>query len=345
MNGWKKPALLLAGFVGAFLALKYTLPFLWPFLAGGAVALMAEPVVSFSQQRLGLNRSLSAGLGVSVSLLGLFGLVALVGALAVKEMALLAGALPDIEDTAKQGIALLQNMLLDAAAQSPEGVRPLLEGSVSDFFGSGSALLERVTAQIPGAVGGFLGKVPNGALGLGTGLLASFMISARLPQLKAQFQRRLPPIWRERYLPALKRVRFAVGGWLKAQAKLCAITFFILTVGFLLLKIPYAPLIGFLVALVDAIPVLGTGTVLIPWAIVSLLQGAHLRAIGLLCIYGAALFTRTALEPRLVGKHLGLDALSTLVFLYLGFRLGGILGMLLAPILASAVKSVLSTKQ
>ena len=96
-------------------------------------------------------------------------------------------------------------------------------------------------------------------------------------------------------------------------------------------------------ALVDAIPILGTGTVLLPWALVSLLQHQHLRSVGLLLTYAAAFLTRTILEPRLVGRHLGLDPLVTLIFLYLGYRFWGILGMLLAPMLAAALTA--ATKQ
>ena len=96
-------------------------------------------------------------------------------------------------------------------------------------------------------------------------------------------------------------------------------------------------------AVVDAIPILGTGTVLVPWALVSLLQKESLKAIGLLCTYGAAAITRTVLEPKLVGRHLGLDPLTTLIALYAGYRFWGVLGLLLTPILASAAKSLLNT--
>ena len=91
-----------------------------------------------------------------------------------------------------------------------------------------------------------------------------------------------------------------------------------------------------LIALVDAIPVLGTGTVLIPWSAVYLIQGQHIRAIGLLGIYVVAFLSRSILEPRLVGRQLGLDPLMTLVALYVGYRIWGFAGMLLSPLLCVA---------
>ena len=140
-------------------------------------------------------------------------------------------------------------------------------------------------------------------------------------------------------------MRHNLGGWIKAQGKLALVTWGIVTVGFWVLGISYAPGLAALVALVDAIPVLGTGTVLIPWSAICLLQGNTIRCVGLLCVYAAAAITRSVLEPRMVGKQLGLDPLMTLVALYIGYRLCGIPGLLLAPILASAVKSMVAPEE
>ena len=91
----------------------------------------------------------------------------------------------------------------------------------------------------------------------------------------------------------------------------------------------------------DAVPILGTGTILVPWALVCLIQGEQLSAIGLLVIYGITFVTRTALEPKIIGRTLNLDPLLTLIFLYVGFRFWGFLGLILTPILGSALISAL----
>lgn len=103
--------------------------------------------------------------------------------------------------------------------------------------------------------------------------------------------------------------------------------------GLILLRVPYSALWSLVIALVDAIPMLGTGTILVPWAGFCLLEHHTARALGLLGLYLAATLTRSTLEPRLVGRQLGLDPLLTLAALYAGFRLWGVGGMLLAPIL------------
>ena len=94
------------------------------------------------------------------------------------------------------------------------------------------------------------------------------------------------------------------------------------------------------VALVDALPVLGTGTVLVPWAVICFLQGEGARAIGLLGVYAVVTLSRSMLEPKLVGRHLGLDPLVTLMALYVGYKLWGVGGMIFAPLLAVTIMQV-----
>ena len=340
----RRAAVLAGSFLGIWLFLKFLFPIFLPFFLGFLLALAAEPVVRLAT-RLKLPRWAATGAGVSLTLILLTGLVGLVGASLVKELGVLAGRLPDLEDTAIQTADRLRLFLHHAADRAPAGVQPLVNRSVDRLFDSGTSLVEQATGRLPAAMSGFLSRVPDGALGIGTGVLSGFMFSARLPKLKEKVSEKLPESWRTQLLPALKRSKNALLGWLKAQCKLMGVTFCIVTAGLLLLGIPLAPLWAVGVALVDAVPLLGTGTVLVPWALVCLAQGQHLRSIGLLCIYGVALLTRTALEPRLVGRHLGLDPLVTLVFFYLGYRFWGILGMLLAPMVVAAITAATDKSQ
>ena len=252
----------------------------------------------------------------------------------------LAGRLPDLQVTATETVGRLRLFLERVASHAPQGVRPLVDRSVARLFTSGTALMEQAAVRLPKAISAVLSWVPDGALGVGTGILSGFMLSARLPKLKPAIARRVPEELRTKLLPVLRRSKEALWGWVRAQLKLTAITYGIVTVGFLLLRVPFAPLWAAGVALVDAVPLLGTGTVLLPWALVSLVQREHLRSIGLLCIYGTTFFTRTVLEPRLVGRQLGIDPLVTLIFLYLGYKFWGLFGMLVAPMLVVAITAV-----
>lgn len=340
MSSLKKPLMILGIFAAMWLAARYLLPAVFPFVLGALLAAAAEPLVQLAQGKLHLPRAAAVGIGVSVMLLLLFGILSMLGAFLVKEVARLGSTLPKLADTARQGVVLLEDWLVSTAQQAPEELRVPLTDTVLEFFDDGTALMQQAAQRIPAAVSAVLGWVPDGALGLGTGLLAGFMISYRLPRLRDMIKNYLPKSWYEKYLPALKRIRKALGGWLKAQLKLSAVTWLVVTVGFLLLRITYAPLWAALVALVDAVPLLGTGTVLLPWALICFLKGNTVRAVGLAALFAVSLVTRTVLEPRLVGKQLGIDPLLTLLALYLGYRFWGILGMLVTPILAAAAKSV-----
>jgi len=331
--------------LATWLGVKYLLPVLLPFLMGTLLAVAAEPVVQLGTARCRLPRAVASGVGVTLTLLFLAGILSLLGALAVKEIGSLSRALPVVEQTVERGIVLVQDTLISFAQRLPEGIRTVMTENVLDLFGNSAVLLRQVSSRVPGAVSSVIGWLPDGALGLGTGVLAGFMISVRLPKLKENIARRIPEHWKEKYIPALKRVRGSVWQWLKAQGKLMGLTYGIVALGLTVLGVRYGFFWAILVALVDAVPVLGTGTVLIPWAVTELLRGQMLRGIGLIGIYAGAMLTRTVLEPRLVGRHLGIDPLLTLVFLYVGYRFWGVLGMILAPLLAAAVKGVRETTQ
>ena len=341
----KKPLLLVGLILALWLGITYLLPLMLPFLFGGIIALTAEPAVSFSQRKLKLSRGLAAGLGVTVTLILLLGLLSMLGALLVKELSRLSAFVPVLERTAQQGIGLLEDFLISAAQKAPESAQPMLTQTVLNFFDDGSLIVEQASQKVLSTVSAVLSWVPDGALSLGTGLLSGFMISARLPRIRNAIRTRLPQRWREQYLPALGRMRTALLGWLRAQLKLMTVTFLILLAGFLILGISYAPLWAVLIALVDAVPLLGTGTVLVPWALISFLQGNMLLGVGLLCIYAAAMVTRTVLEPRLVGRQLGIDPLLTLVAIYVGYRLWGFVGLLAVPVLTAAVVSTIAPAQ
>lgn len=342
-NRWRQIGLAAVGFLGVWLGARYLLPVLLPFVLGLLLALAAEPAVGVGT-RLHLPRWAAAGVGVTLTLVLGLGIIGVLGAALVKELGVLAGRLPDLQRSAQQAQENLRVVLETAADRAPDGVRPLVERSIDGLFSSSDTLLEQASVRLPRAVTAVLGRVPDGALGIGTAVLSAFMLSARLPRLREGLRAKLPARVREHFLPAVRRGKRALLGWLKAQGKLAGITFLIVTVGLVLLRVPYAPLWALPVALVDAVPMLGTGTVLVPWALVSLLQGQNLRAAGLLCLCAVSALTRTSLEPRFLGRHLGLDPLVTLLCLYLGFRFWGFLGMVLSPMLAAAVMAATQTE-
>ena len=328
---------LLAGSVLLWLAVRFLLPLIRPFLLGLALALAAEPMVRFLENRLRLSRQTAAGLGVSMAFCFLALLVTVLCAAAVRQLRSLAGILPGLEEAARTGLDLVQTNLLALTARAPRNLRPVLTEHLRLLFSDGSTLLGKITAWLLGLAGGILGRLPDSALGFGTGILSAFLISARLPKIRGWLLRKIPRDRLNVLLARFRRLRRMLRSWLTAQLKLMSVTYCILAAGLTLLRIPRILLWAFVIALVDALPVFGTGTVLIPWALVCFLQGNRVLALGIAGTYATAALTRSILEPKLLGQHLGLDPLAALAALYIGCRLWGIAGMIAAPMITVAL--------
>lgn len=334
--------LLLIGFLLIWVGVKFLIPILLPFLLGTLLAFAAEPMVRRLSKKI--PRPAATAIGVTTTLILLICVLILLTATLVRELSLLANALPDLSQTAQGGLHALEGFLLRLADRMPPGIRPLVHQTVTGFFSNGTAVLQQLLQRLSPLATSVLGWIPGSAIALGTGILSAFMVSGRLPKIKDWLHRLQATTSLDRYLSLLKQVRTALAGWLKAQFKLMVLCFLIVGAGLLLLRIPYGPIWAFLIALVDAIPVLGTGTVLLPWGLICLLQGQSVKAIGLWGIYVVALLSRSILEPRLVGKQLGLDPLITLIALYIGFQLWGIGGMLLSPMVCVVLSEITHAK-
>lgn len=339
-RGSKQILILGAVFLGAWIAVRWLMPVILPFLFGLAVAAAAEPAVRRLSQNRAMPRALAAGLCVAGIYLIFGAFVYLLGVVAYRELGKLAGNLPQMAQSLASPIGRLRDWLYTLTDRAPGDLRPMLEATVSSMFEGTSALAAQAGTGLLGFLSALITHLPDGLLFLGTAVLSSFMISAQMPKIRERFRPRIPDKWEGKLLPAVRNVRAAMGGWFRAQAKLMGLTFLIVTVGLLILRVEFAVLFAGIIALVDALPMLGTGTILIPWGILRFLDGDPVMGVGLLALYGVAMTTRAALEPRLVGKHMGLNPLLTLLALYAGFRLWGVLGMILAPVLTITAQQI-----
>ena len=199
----------------------------------------------------------------------------------------------------------------------------------------GLSLPEHLYNGLAGAAAGVAGSLPGASLFLFTALLAGYFISAGWPDYREWLRGLLPASWREPVGRGWAEVRRTLGGWLRAQGLLMLVTFGELAAGLLLLRVELFLLLAALIALVDALPVFGTGTVLLPWAAAELLAGRLGLALGLAALYGVVSVVRSVLEPKLVGEQTGLPPLGALAAMYAGFQAFGVAGMILAPLLAS----------
>ena len=337
-HGWKRFTAVIGVFLGVWLVLRYLFPLFLPFLLGLAVALAAEPFGNIFQERLHWRKNAACSAAVTVCLLLFLLILILSGAIVIRRTAVLAGSLGDTAQQMSVGLVTIRDWALSLCARAPGNLSEPLDRTVRELFSSGGGLLDRSAGMALDMAGKAAGEIPGSLVALGTAILSAYLICPRLPFLRSRLSQ--SRAWQTRWLPALTRLRRNTLGWLKAQLKLSGVTFAIVLGGLTLLGIRHKLIMALLVALVDAVPLLGTGTILLPWALVCVLTAEPVRAVGLLGIYVTALVTRSALEPRWVGRQLGLDPLISLIALYTGFRLWGFGGMILAPILTVTAREL-----
>lgn len=337
-NLWRK-ALTIAGTAAAAWGLLWLFgPVLLPFFLGLLIAKAAEPAMEALIQRFRLPRWLAAGLCVSLMYILLILLLTLLCQILCREAMGFARSLPTLAQSLAEPVQRLEQWLLRLVSRFPDGIGHALEEGVSEFFRSGAGLAGKLYNWLFSFASALLMQTPDIALFVLTAVLSSFMIASELPDLKAIWQKKVPTAWQTRLQTLLQRLKGTLGAWFRTQLKLMSITFLVLTAGFLILGIDYPLLFSLLIAVIDALPMLGSGVILIPWGLFQFLQGNTFLGAGLLCLYGAAALTRTALEPRMLGKQIGLDPLLTLLALYSGYHFLGITGMILFPVGAMLAK-------
>ncbi len=229
----------------------------------------------------------------------------------------------------------LEKKLYAFLVAAPEELRDTLTAAIGRWTANGLNLPDRLSDALTAWMGKLVAALPGLLLALTTSVLAIFFCSADLPHIRTYLRELIPDEYRGKVARFGGCLRRAGLDWCRVQGRLMGIVFGILAVGLLLLRVPYAFLAAGLGALIDALPFFGSGILLVPWSVFSLLQGEAVRAVGLLVLYGLLCLTRSLLEPRLYGKQAGVSPLLTLLALYGGFRLFGVWGMLLAPIALS----------
>lgn len=190
--------------------------------------------------------------------------------------------------------------------------------------------MQKIASPTVEVAGNVAKGIPNALVNVIVTILSSYFFIAEQDKIVEFWKKHLPESVKGygRYLK--NDVKKLIGGYFLAQFRIMFVVAVILVVGFLVLGIKYAFLIGVLVAILDFLPLFGTGTVLIPWALFKLLSADYPLAAGLALLYVLTQVIRQVIQPKIVGDSMGLPPLWTLVFLYLGFKIHGISGMIIA---------------
>jgi sporulation integral membrane protein YtvI len=343
LYGKKLPLRLLtwaAALAGAWLAVRWLVPWLLPFLLALAAARALEPVVQRCRDVLRWKRRFTAAVLT----------LALVAAAAALLTALILGLgrpvyelLPRLPRYLERLPALydtVQERLDRFCRACPEGLRSWADRLVAQLSEQLAARSSALSRRVVETAARTAAALPRILLFCATTVLAIYFTINDYQSLKELYCRALSPSARRTLHGVGDRLGRTLGAWLRAQAILVSLTFGQLLLGFLLLRQPYALLLSALIALIDALPVLGTGTVLLPWAVLCLLSGAVPRGVALLALYAVIALVRSAAEPRIMAAQGGLPPLAALAALYVGFCALGVAGMILCPVLLLFLKEL-----
>lgn len=341
----QKQFLVRAAYIAAWLALlylavRYLLVWLLPFIIALGLAALAEPAIDLCRRKMRFRRSFTAAV-LTLALLAVLALAVwfLLEQLLGQAVELLT-SLPQRLRHLPLLIEELEVRFNTFCAACPAAVRVWLEQLLASLAVQLPTLVQTFSTRALSLVTAALGRLPQAFLFCATTALAVFFTAGSYPAICAFFRRQLPP-HRLSTARGVKENLFAtLGKWLRSELTLIAITFAQLLIGLVLLRHPYALLLAFLIALIDALPVFGTGTVLIPWAILSCITGRVPYGIALAALYAVITLVRTVLEPKIVAAQAGLPPLAALVAMYVGFCALGVAGMLLFPIALLFVKQL-----
>lgn len=319
-----------AGLCLFLLLVPRLLGFFMPFVVGWLIAMLANPLVKFFEQRLRLVRRH----GSMLILVGVLGLV--IGALYLavstlyRELSGFIEEAPELFENARYEVnsALVNGRKL--LEFLPLGLRePILAfaGNLSGVMGELFSQAAVPTVEIAGNVARSLPSILVNTVVL---IVASYLFLADYDRILRWMKAHMPSLIRK-YAGYLKKdAKGLIGGYFLAQFRIMFVVAVILFLGLMLLGVRYSLLLAILIALLDFLPIFGTGTVLFPWAAVKLFTGEYPYAAALVLIYITTQVVRQMIQPKIVGDSMGLPPLLTLFLLYLGFKVRGIAGMIFA---------------
>ncbi len=324
---------ILLAVIGVILLLKVVpklLSFFMPFVVAWIIAMLASPMVRFLEDKLKIRRKA----GTVCVIVAVIAVIVLLGysiiVFLVDQLEGLINDLPEMWENLQGQLAEISQSFSDIFINMPADVQE----SWSDFTENVESYLGDLIASLGSPSMSWLGnmakQLPNAFIAVFMCLLAAFFFTAERSSMRNFMQDYMPEGMKKYWNMIRESLSNAVGGYFKAQLKIEFWIYLIIAAGLFILKIRYAPLLAILIALLDFLPVFGTGTVLWPWIIFELLDRNYTLALGILAIWGISQIVRQMIQPKIMGDSMGMGTLPTLFLLYIGYKVAGVLGMIVA---------------
>lgn len=321
-------------------ALFYLSTYTYPFIIAIFIAFFMNPLVNFFEKKARMPR----GLAVLVSLLLILSIFAGLITLLVVEIVSGANYLGEvvpkhlvtvvdyIEDLIVQQILPLYNQTAALFKNLDNGQQDTILDNIQNVGQTIATTAGNFIQSFFQNIPGIIGWIPNTATVLVFSALATFFISKDWYRLSNLSNKLLPDKVYVSTIRIIKDLKRALFGFIKAQFTLVSITTVTVLIGLLFLKVRYSITIALICGLVDIVPYLGTGTIFIPWIIYEFISGNTSLGIGLSVLYAIVIVQRQLIEPKVLSSSIGLDPLATLVALFVGYKMIGILGLIAGPV-------------
>lgn len=325
-------AVLLAAIL--YLAFKYALPLLMPFLFSLLVSALALPSVGFLHRKLHLHKKLTAAVLVTILYLIIAGILMLIG----RWVYLSASSAVDWFNT--RFVPDVNELLakIDALLHDSDSALMTWLYSMKDSL---IATLQPKVVQVSTSVVTKLASgVPSFAVKVIISIVATYFFTLDYDNIRRAITSRMSEEQYQKSSAAFRSLRSTIGQYLRAYSLIFLITFAELTVGLLCAGIDHFVLIALGIAVFDILPILGSSMIMLPWSIITLLRGNYQQGIILFVVYLVVVIVRQFIEPKIVGERVGLHPLITLVAMYVGLKLFGGLGMLALPITCAVIQQL-----
>ena len=330
---WKVIVSLAVSLIGTilFIYVGYRLlAFFMPFVIGWFLAYVASPLVNWLEKRVRIVKKLGSALIIILVLAGVGLLCYFLGSKLWQEIRVLIENMPGLYRELESGFYTVGENLEGIFEMLPEGVQEGWQTMISNLDQTMGNLIGRISEPTMAAAGNFAKRIPSIFIGTIVTFISSYFFIAEREEVIVWAKKVAPDPLVERMSMVMDNLKYAVGGYFKAQFKIMIVVCLILIVGFVILDVHFYFLLAILIALLDFLPFFGTGTALIPWGLYKLMVGDYKMVIGLVILYGVTQLVRQLIQPKLVGDSMGLKPLLTLVFLYAGYKIGGVIAMIFA---------------
>lgn len=306
------------------------LVFFMPFIIGGLIAWIVSPVVKFFEKKLKIHRKAGTIVIICTSIgLLVVGLYFLANFVFVQGVELV-NFLPDMLSNVNAATDSVKVYLSKVFSKLPDSIESAIYSEINETDSYLTGLVSKISTITLDSVTAVAKSLPMFFLSTIVSILSAYFFVADGVTLTRIIKKYCPESVKNIISTIFTGTKNAIGGYFIAQLKIEGCVYISLIVGFLLLKVPFAWLVSLGIAFLDFLPIFGTGTAIVPWACVEAINGNYLRAVCLLVIWGISQLLRQLLQPRFVGNQVGLSEISTLFLMYVGFVLGGVIGMIIS---------------